>query len=262
MLEQLLKQLGFTEKEIVVYLCVLEHGKLSAAAVSRITKINRTTVYSVSKELIAKGVLVEDVVSTQRYFSAVSPEELRTLYTKEEEALKTKKQSVEQLITELASVPKNKNYSVPKIRFIDERHVNDFLYKALPTWIESSKKLPSDDQNWWGFQDTSFIDAYPEWFKYHWQIFPKDFGTRLFTNKKPSEEEFAKHVAKNIESSERRQIKYWARSKDFTATHAVLGDYVLFAITNQHPHYCVEIHDAVMAENIREMFKAMWAEVK
>ncbi|HWC57710.1 MAG TPA: helix-turn-helix domain-containing protein [Candidatus Paceibacterota bacterium] len=259
MLEQLLKQLGFTDKEITIYLCVLEHGKLSAAAVARLTKINRTTVYSVGKVLLEKGVITEDIGGTNRYFSAVSPEELRALYKKEEAALAAKKQSIEQLITELASVPKNKNYSVPKIRFIDERHLDDFLHKQLPVWIESAKAgQNADTKNWWGFQDTSFIDAYPDWFKYHWQIFPSDYGTRLFTNKKPAEEKFAEHVS----DTGRRQVKYWAKSKDFTATHAVLGDYVLFAITHQHPHYAVEIHDAVMAENIREMFKGMWEEIK
>ncbi|MEJ0001684.1 MAG: helix-turn-helix domain-containing protein [bacterium] len=255
MLEQLLGQLGFTDKEITVYLCVLEHGKLSAAAVARITKVNRTTVYSVSKELITKGVITEDIGGTNRYYTALPPEELRALYRKEEGELIEKKQSIEQLITELASLPKNKSYSVPKIRFIDESLLADFLHKQLPTWIESAK---STDKNWWGFQDTSFIDEYPEWFKYHWQIFPNDYGTRLFTNKKPSEEKFAEHVG----DEDRRQVKYWAKSKDFTATHAVLGDYVLFCVTNQHPHYLVEIHDAVMAENLREMFKGMWEEIK
>lgn len=55
--------------------------------------------------------------------------------------------------------------------------------------------------------------------------------------------------------------KYWDKSKDFTATHAVLGDYVLFCVTSQHPHYLVETHDAVMAENLRELFKGMWEEI-
>lgn len=254
MLEQLLKQLAFTDKEIAVYLCILEAGKLSAAAVSRITKINRTTVYSVSKELIKKGVIHEDLGGTNRYYTALPPEELRTLYKAEEKTLAEKKRSIEQLITELASVPKNKHYSVPKIRFIDERHLNDFLHKQLPIWIQSAK---GKDQNWWGFQDTSFIDSHAEWFRYHWSIFPADYGTRLFTNKKESEEKFAAHVS----DSERRQVKYWKKSEDFTATHAVLGDYVLFCVTNQHPYYLVEIHDAVMAENLRQMFKGMWEEI-
>ncbi|MEI6022260.1 MAG: helix-turn-helix domain-containing protein [bacterium] len=254
MIEQSLQKLGFSEKEIAIYLCVLEHGKLSAAIVARITKINRTTVYSVTKELISKGFIIEDIGGVNRYYTALQPNDIPGLYKKEEQLLQEKKKIVDQVIQELASIPKSKSYSVPKIRFIDEYHLNDFLHTQLPVWIESAK---STDKNWWGFQDVSFIDTYPDWYKYHWEIFPKEYGTRLFTNQKPSEEKFAKHVS----DTERRQIKYWSKSKDFTATHAVLGDYVLFSITNQRPHYAVEIHDAVMAENIREIFRGLWEEV-
>lgn len=254
MLEQYLKQLGFGEKEISVYLCIVEHGKLSAAAVSRITKINRTTVYSVAKELIKKGIIQEDLGGTNRYYTALPVEELRVLYKTEEVELLKKKSVIEETIEQLQSLPKSKQYSIPKIRFIDEIHLKDFLFKQLPVWIESTK---ATDKNWWGFQDSSFIDEYPEWFKYHWEIYPKDYGTHLFTNKKPSEEKFAEHVS----DTDRRQIKYWDKSKDFTATHAVLGDYVLFCVTSQHPHYLIETHDAVMAENLRQLFKGMWDKI-
>lgn len=255
MLNQYLEQLGFSDKEISIYLCVLENGKLSAAAVSRITKINRTTVYSVSKELINKGVIHEDLGGSSRYYTALALEEIRNLFKTEEEELKQKKKIIEKALKELEALPRSKQYSVPKIRFIDEIHLKDFLLKQLPVWIESAKKC--DDHNWWGFQDTSFIDEYPEWFEYHWKIFPESYGTRLFTNKKQSEEDFAQKIS----NSERRQIKYWDKSVDFTATHAVLGDYVLFCVTNQNPHYLVETHDAVMAENLRQMFKGMWEKI-
>lgn len=254
MLDQYLQQLGFSDKEIAVYLCVLENGKLSAAAVSRITKINRTTVYSVSKELIKKGVIHEDLGGTNRYYTALSPEELRGLYKTEEESLNQKKVVIEDVIRELSALPKSKQYSVPKIRFIDELHLKDFLFKQLPVWIETAQKY--EDHNWWGFQDTSLLEEYKEWIEYHWKIFPEDFGTRLITNNKQAEAELADKI-----SNQKRQVKYWDKTVDFTATHAVLGDYVLFIVTNQHPHYLVETHDAVMARNLREMFKGFWEKI-
>ncbi len=253
MLNQYLQQLGFSEKEIAVYLCVLENGKLSAAAVSRITKINRTTVYSVSKELINKGIIHEDLGGTSRYYTALSTDELRNLYKTQEEELKQKKGIIENVIRELEVLPKSKQYSVPKIRFIDEIHMRDFLFKQTPVWIESAKHT---DHNRWGFQDASLLEEYKDWAEYHWEIFPENFGTRLITNKKPSEKEFAGKIA-----DERRQMKYWDKSLNFTATHSVLGDYVLFIVTNQHPHYLVETHDAVMAENLRQLFKGMWDKI-
>lgn len=255
MLHEILKQLGFSDKEIAIYLCILERGKATAAVISRITKINRTTIYSITKELLAKGVITEDLGGASRYFTALPPEDLRKLYIQEEETLKRKRNAIEQAITELAMVPKSKQYSVPKIRFIDERHVNDFLYKQLPIWIESAKNR--GDKHWWGFQDPTLLEEYREWMEYHWKIFPEDFGMRMFTNKKPAEEAMAAR-----HSPERRQILYWDKAGEFSATHAVMGDYVLFLVSREHPHYLVEINDAVMAENMRQLFKGMWEEIQ
>ncbi len=254
MLNEYLQELGFTDKEIAVYLCIQENGKLSAADVSRVSKINRTTVYSVSKELIKKGIIQEDLGGTTTYYTATPPEELRTLYKSQEQELEQKKTAIEQAILELQALPKSKQYSVPKIRFIDEPQLKDFLFKQLPIWIESAKNI--NEKNWWGFQDASILQEYKDWVEHHWEIFPEDFGTRLITNNKPSEKEIADAV-----KNKNRQVKYWDKSVDFTATHAVLGDYVLFIVTNQHPHYLVETHDAVMAKNLREMFKGFWEKI-
>ncbi len=254
MLNEYLQQLGFTDKEIAVYLCIQENGKLSATDVSRIAKINRTTVYSVSKELIKKGIIIEDLGGTNRYYTALPPEELRTLYKSQEQELEQKKTAIEQAILELQALPRSKQYSVPKIRFIDEPQLADFLIKQLPIWIESARKI--EDKNWWGFQDVTLLETYKEWVAYHWEIFPEDFGLRVFTNNKPTEKDIANKL-----SDDRRQTKYWDKAVDFSATHVVLGDYVLFIVTNQHPHYMVETHDAVMAKNLREMFKGMWEKI-
>lgn len=254
MLNQYLQQLGFTDREIAVYLCIQENGKLSAADVSRISKINRTTVYSVSKELIKKGVIEEDLGGSNRYYTALSPDQLRNLYKVQEADLKQKMLVIEDTIQELKALPKSKQYSVPKIRFIDEPQLNDFMFKQLPVWIESAKKL--DDHNWWGFQDVTLLEQYKDWVQYHWEIFPEDFGLRIFTNNKQPEQEIAGSI-----TSKNRQVKYWNKAVDFTATHVVLGDYVLFIVTNQHPHYLVETHDAVMAKNLREMFKGFWEKI-
>ncbi len=254
MLNEFLKQLGFTDREILVYLCVQESGKLSVTDVARITKINRTTVYSVAKELYKKGVIQEDLSATITYYTALPPEDLRTLYKTEERELEAKKVAIEKAILELQVLPKSKKYSVPKIRFIDEPLLEEFLYKQLPVWIESANKY--EDKNWWGYQDVTLLEEYPKWVDYHWEIFPKDYGMRVFSNQKISEEKTAQRI-----TNQNRQVKFWDKSVDFTATHSVLGDYVLFIVTNQHPHYLVETHDTVMANNLREMFKGIWEKI-
>ena len=55
MLEETLNKLELGNKEQVIYKLILEHGKIAPALLSRFAKINRTTVYSVAKELKEKG---------------------------------------------------------------------------------------------------------------------------------------------------------------------------------------------------------------
>ena len=55
-----------------------------------------------------------------------------------------------------------------------------------------------------------------------------------------------------------RHIKYWDKSDEFTTTQVVIGDYILMIMTREHPNYLIEIHDRVMANNLREIFKAIW----
>ncbi len=76
MIEEILKKLDFNDKEIQIYLAILQHGKMTPSAVSKVTKINRTTVYSTAKELVKKGVMKEDFGGYIRSFVALHPKSL------------------------------------------------------------------------------------------------------------------------------------------------------------------------------------------
>lgn len=250
MIENLLKQLGFNDKEIKIYLTILEQGKTTPAKISRLTNINRSTVYSISKELLDKGVIVEDLGGSSTYLVALPPEELKSLIKKDERKLENKKALVEEAIVELRSYTKNTKYSIPKITFIYEEDIEDFLYKQAAEW---SKSIMSHDSVWWGFQDPSFVEKYSKWIDWFWkETAPKDLLLKLLTNESLLEKEIAKR------GYERRLTKVWKKGKNFTSTTWINGDYLILIMTQQHPHYLVQIHDPSLAHNMREMFKDIW----
>jgi sugar-specific transcriptional regulator TrmB len=253
-MEDKLKQLGLTDNEIKVYLCVLENTKITPALIARKTGVTRPTAYGVGKSLVEKGYIEADQLSPTLYFVALPPENISKIIKKERLELEEKLKTAESLVSELTLVPRSKNYSIPKVKFIDEINFEKYIYEKLPTWVESSK---NSDGMYWGFQDSSLIEKYPEWVKWHWESTPDFFSMRLFTNKKPVEEDIGSSFSKK-----RRQVKYMDDSLDFSGTHVVVGDYVLFFMTRQHPHYLVEINDSVMAENLRRVFKRFWEMVE
>lgn len=254
MIKDILQKLGFNDKEIAVYLNVLEQGKAKPSDVSRMTGINRTTVYGIAKELIQKGVIVEDLAGKQSYLVALPPQDLKVLAQQEERELANKKILIDQAVEELGKYTKNTKYSIPKIQFVYEEDVEDFLYKQSPVW---SKSMEERDNTWWGFNDTSTIELHQKWIDWYWKnIAPKDFQVKLLTNQSQVEKEMDEL------GYDRRIIKFWDGGNVLTAATWVCGDYIIMLVTGKKPHYLVQIYDETFAFNMREMFKSLWSNAK
>jgi len=248
MINDLLKQLGFGDKEIKVYLTLLQHGKLSPASLAKIVGLNRSTVYSLAKELTTKGVIAEDLGGANMFLIAKPPQDLEMLATKEETQLREKKAVIKNAVEELQSITKSTQYTIPKIIFKAQDEVENYLYQQTPLWDKSIVKY---DATWWGFQDHTFVQNYEKWIDWYWEK-----GSDLKTRLKLLSNEAAEQIKKK--KFERRQIRFWQESHNFTATTWILGDFVVMIVTNQRPHYLVEIHDAALAHNMREVFKGIW----
>jgi len=251
MVEKTLKQLGLNDNEIEVYLAVLKNGKISTAKVASITKINRTTVYSIAKKLITMRLIAEDLGGTRSYLMARPPEQLAELTTDEQKRLDEKKEIVSQAINQLKPFASKVAYSIPKIRFVEEGDIEKHLYEITPTWIET---LRGTDNTLWGFQDHTFAELYHKWIDWYWRTVPEDMQLKLLSNKS--------YIENTMRGKyKRRQIKYWDKSGEFTSTIWITGDYVTMLSLRERPHYLVEIHDPVMARNMRALFKGLWEEV-
>ncbi|MEK7105120.1 MAG: helix-turn-helix domain-containing protein [Patescibacteria group bacterium] len=253
MLHQTLEKLGFTKKEIEVYLALLQHGKMAPAEVAKLTRISRPTVYSVAKELIKKGVVLEDLGGKSRTLIAKKPQDLAILVNREQKALDEKKKIVQNAIEELSRVAQNTKYAIPKIVFIPEEELNNYLYKQTVTWNES---IHNTDGIYWGFQDNTLVDHYQEWIDWYWHQPIKTPMLNLLSNASDTERRMDMKAYKN------RNIRFWSESGSFTATTWVMGNYVTMIVTNKHPHYLIEIHDAMMAQNLRQLFKGIWKSLK
>ncbi len=250
MINNILSELGLKEKEIEIYLKILEQGKTTPAHIARLTGINRSTTYNIAKGLIERGIILEDVGDKQIYLIALPPEELKNITRKEERELLDKKNLIEQAVSELKAISKNVEYSIPKINFVYEESLEDYMYKQAPIWSQSIMKY---DTIWWGFQDPTFVKYYSKWIDWFWtKSSPDKLSLRLLSNESKAEEEMKKL------NYERRLIKFWDGDGHFTATTWVCGDYLILVVTDQKPHYLMQIHDAKLADNMREIFKGIW----
>lgn len=253
MIQDTLHALGLQQKEIDVYLALVQRGKMKASDVAQMAHVQRTTAYSVLKELVKKGFIQEDFGGSTHYFFARSMDDLSTFTQKEEERLTQKKQLVQDAIGELQKLANSTTYAVPKIVFITEDDLNRYLYKQTAVWNAS---IMNTDGVWWGFQDHGLVAQYEEWIHWYWTQAPKELIVHLLTNQSPIEKKMRKS------DYAQRQMRFWKGSSGFTSTIWVNGNYIVMVMTRQRPHYLVEMYDSVFAHNLRELFKGLWQRTK
>jgi len=249
-----LTKLGFSDKEIAVYLAILKNGKISPANIAKATSLKRTTAYSVAEELVKRGVVTVDLAGKGRHLLALPPSGLEQLAIRERKQLEEKEKQIKSAIKELESFAKEVKYTVPKITFITEDELDSYLYRQTPTWNASLKNV---EPIWWGYQDPTFVERYQKWIDWYWQQSSgSGISLRLLTNQSDIEKEMTK---KKYSS---RKMKYWGNNSDITATTWVNGDHLVMIITNKRPHFLVEIVDATLAHNQREVFRSIWNSTK
>jgi sugar-specific transcriptional regulator TrmB len=245
-----LRELGFNEKEQAVYLTLFKHGPLSPSQLAKLTRINRPTVYNVAESLKAKGVVDTEAGNKTTIYLPLPPEHLLNLVDKPMRELEERKQLIRQTVDELKTLKASTTYPVPKIRFIEQQGLEDFLYSNIATWQESVKKT---DHTWWGIQDYTFLKHFGKFNDWYWSQ-PISEGVRMCQIGNESEEET--RLLRRIKK-QTRDVRF---SSDmlFTSSVWVGGEYLIMIFTRQQPFYLVEIHDAMLASNMREVFKKLW----
>ena len=248
-LDTILTKLDLSTKEKEIYKTILEHGKIAPARISQKTGINRTTIYSVAGELKTKGLILEDLGGKTLYYMPASESEINKALAKDKKALAEKEVGLKELKEALQLIPQSKTFSIPKIRFVAEEDLEKYLYDATPRWTENQL---ANDTTWWGFQDHTFVEHYRDWIVWFWKQAPQEIDLKLFSNESQVESDM------RTEKITRRQIRFWGSETGFSGTQWIVGTYIISIVTSQRPFYLVEINDAVLAQNMREVFKKLW----
>ncbi len=130
--------------------------------------------------------------------------------------------------------------------------INSHKVENFAKW---NNEILKTDATWWGFQDHSLVEHYEKWIDWTW-------NTKEYQNPR-----IKAHLLSNISPIEQKLEKKFSRTKrdirflkgmNFTSSIWVAGDYLVMAVTRQHPFYLFEIHDATLAHNMREVFKKLW----
>ncbi|MBI2146862.1 hypothetical protein HYU19_00110 [Candidatus Woesearchaeota archaeon] len=94
---EVLKELGFEEREIRIYLSLIKLGDSSALKISREAGIDRTTTYDIMARLIGRGFISTYIKNNSKHFNALAPDKLLTHF-------REKYLSLESILPELTKI--------------------------------------------------------------------------------------------------------------------------------------------------------------
>ncbi len=244
----LLKALGLQDKEISLYSAVMKAGRITPAALAKAIGVKRTTGYSMARNLVEKGLLVEDATRRPRVFTLAGPEAIKGAIVLEKKRSDERQELLTRLSAEVSKRNAETAYPVPQVRFVEEGKIEKFLYDQLAVWHTS---MTEKDGIWWGFQDHTLVDEYFEWIKWTWKFPGKKWEAKMLTNRSVTEVKLSGRYPA-------RGVKFWGEATSFISTTWIIGDYVVMINTRQKPYYLVEIHSALLAHDQREVFRNLW----
>jgi len=123
MLNDLLKQINFSDKESLVYSALLESGSAKVIDIAKKSSLNRTTVYDICETLMKRGLISKYKKGSATYFNSLDPKHLLNYLDREKEErikeIERQKNKVTEMMPQLISFQGIYNKTRPKVQFFE-----------------------------------------------------------------------------------------------------------------------------------------------
>lgn len=138
-LEDLLSLLWLQKKEAKIYLICHQYKQVTAARISNISGINRTSVYDYTKNLIQKCFLQVMIRNNITYFTAISPHDILTLLETKKKEIWNQELEIKKHMTDFDKLQTYQNI-VPEIQYFEWVEAIEKFYQEMVA-SESSYSL-------------------------------------------------------------------------------------------------------------------------
>lgn len=134
-IQVILKHFGLSEKEIAVYLALVDLGPAPVRAIAAKAKVNRGTSYDILKDLLALGLVSYYNKETKQYFAAEPPESLLAALDKKQEDLAELKKDISSSLPFLRTIFE-KQGGKPAVKLYEGtkgiRHILEDILESVP----------------------------------------------------------------------------------------------------------------------------------
>lgn len=150
----ILEDIGLSEKEVAVYIAMLQLGEETASRISEIAELNRVTTYTLLKSLQEKGFCSIFEKNNVQYFKPIKPENIAKL-------LQEKKEKVQTIVPLLKQKQKTVTDKPEVMMFEGKKGV----VSALEILIEDAKKT----KEVFGYGNFEVANKAIEYESLHWR---------------------------------------------------------------------------------------------
>ncbi|MFA6552495.1 MAG: helix-turn-helix domain-containing protein [Candidatus Paceibacterota bacterium] len=241
-----LQTLGFSEKEAVVYIALLELGKGTVSQISRKAGINRTTGYEILDSLINKGIVNLSGKEPKAEYAVEPPESLVAHLKKESEDAIDRIKKAENFVPQLLRVYATQNR--PRIKFYEGNEGLQHVYEDTLTSTESIRAYANVDD-----VHATLPNYFPDYYK---RRAAKGIAIRAIFPKTKSSMELAEH-----NSEEKREVAFVPADKyGFSPEINIYNNKVMIASWREKLGIIIE--SAEIADAMKKIYELAWAEAK
>ena len=235
---ELFRELGFTEREVKVYLALLDLGSTTVGPITSKTKLQAAKVYETLDKLKEKGLVNYIIISKTKYFQASDPKEIINL-------LDERKRRFKEILEELRL--KQKDTSFKQIAIV---HEGFKAFKALFNRI--ADELNRGDSYWtFAFKDEYSTISAPLFLRnFHQALEDKNIDDRVIAHV---------HIKKNIKKAfeGNKNIKIKFTKNDTPLGVIIIKDKVINLIWGERPT-AIEITSEQIHKQYKNFFLELW----
>jgi urea transport system substrate-binding protein len=253
-INELLRDIGLSDKEAQMYLTLLRHGTQSTSILARKAGFNRGTGYVILHHLLEKGLAKKSTKGKIQYFSPLDPKNLVSYLEGKKKKLESNKDKVEAMMGQLLAIT-NPHSAQPKIEFFDgeegARKVLESTFKAKEKTLFSFVSLVD-------LIDFVGVDFFEE---YSRKRSASGYSMRSIRTHESDKHAIkldprAKHHTTN--KKEKREVRYAPSDLAFPMT-MFMFDSKLAIISSKEENFSVLIESKEFAHMQKKLFELLWA---
>ncbi len=257
MIEKLLTDIGLSDKEAAMYMCLLRYGLQTTSFLAQKLNFNRGTAYVILHELLKKGLAMQTTKAKIQYFSPVSPELLPNYLEHKEQELKIQKEKVQAAMGQLLAI-QNPLTTKPIIEFFDGIEGARVVLEDTLTAKEKTLRAFLSINDVAVFVGPEFFDNYTS------NRIAKGYRLHVIRTMAKDKEAFNQNVyAKRYVTSkkENRELRYVSDNLDFPITMYMYDD-KLAVISSREENFALLIRSRELSGMQKKIFELLWASLK